>query len=451
MSGSITKFQIIGLYGRRTYDIEINDNTLVLVGENGMGKTTILKFLFGTLTGALRYIPQYRFDRIIITIDNNEYELLYDEIAKGNKVPMSIIKDLPTPIRNELMDLQNGNDDAIELDEIIRVCDMFGYPFERLNHDIKVPVDNTVLSTINQIKKNLNSQILYLPTYRRIEEDLSMILRGKWSAQKSINSRRTMVKKLDNPDYIELVEFGMQDVKEKIEMKQDELSRFSEMSFKNLTYMNLGDVIDRKYQTDIEKLSNVTIEDINKFKLCSSRISKTVLSSQQINKIIDTVLNILPPESYDPHSQIVLYYFRKLLELQSELEEKEQSIRDFCNVCNDYLVNNMIEYDDSSFSVSVIRRNSNPKDTIDMSFLSSGEKQIVSLFSHLYLSKQKKFFVLIDEPELSLSVPWQKTFLEDIRNSNLCSGLIAVTHSPFIYDNSLMQFAHGLGEFITEQ
>jgi hypothetical protein len=43
--------------------------------------------------------------------------------------------------------------------------------------------------------------------------------------------------------------------------------------------------------------------------------------------------------------------------------------------------------------------------TLAMRTLSSGEKQIVSLFSHLYLSGQQLFFVIIDEPELSLSVP----------------------------------------------
>src|SRR5271170_3642807 len=66
---------------------------------------------------------------------------------------------------------------------------------------------------------------------------------------------------------------------------------------------------------------------------------------------------------------------------------------------------------------------------IKLSHLSSGEKQIVSLFSHLYLSGGDQYFVLIDEPELSLSVPWQRRFLVDIRSASFCVGLVAVTHS----------------------
>jgi predicted ATP-binding protein involved in virulence len=79
--------------------------------------------------------------------------------------------------------------------------------------------------------------------------------------------------------------------------------------------------------------------------------------------------------------------------------------------------------------------------------LSSGEKQIVSLFSHLYLTNKHDYLVLIDEPELSLSVKWQKTFLEDVRKGAFCNGLVAVTHSPFIFDNSLDEYAHGIEEF----
>lgn len=85
---------------------------------------------------------------------------------------------------------------------------------------------------------------------------------------------------------------------------------------------------------------------------------------------------------------------------------------------------------------------------MELSNLSSGEKQIVSIFSLLYLTNEKNYMVLIDEPELSLSVKWQRFFLEDIKNSISCKGLIAVTHSPFIFDNSLDRFAHGIGEFV---
>ena len=69
-------------------------------------------------------------------------------------------------------------------------------------------------------------------------------------------------------------------------------------------------------------------------------------------------------------------------------------------------------------------------------------------YSVIYICRKKNnYIVLIDEPELSLSVKWQKTFLEDVRKGAFCKGLIAVTHSPFIFDNGLDRYAHGLEEF----
>ena len=40
-----------------------------------------------------------------------------------------------------------------------------------------------------------------------------------------------------------------------------------------------------------------------------------------------------------------------------------------------------------------------------MDDLSSGEKQVISLFSYLYLYRGSNL-VLIDEPEISLSIEW---------------------------------------------
>ena len=84
---------------------------------------------------------------------------------------------------------------------------------------------------------------------------------------------------------------------------------------------------------------------------------------------------------------------------------------------------------------------------IKFSNLSSGEKQIVSLFSHIYLSNLENYIIIIDEPELSLSVTWQKRFLADIAKNEKCLGLISVTHSPFIFQNELETYARGLNEF----
>ena len=85
-----------------------------------------------------------------------------------------------------------------------------------------------------------------------------------------------------------------------------------------------------------------------------------------------------------------------------------------------------------------------------MECLSSGEKQIVSLFAKLYLDIDNSFVLLLDEPELSLSVFWQEKLLPDILRSQKCKLMLAVTHSPFIYNNSLEDYAQAISDFIKE-
>jgi predicted ATPase len=75
-----------------------------------------------------------------------------------------------------------------------------------------------------------------------------------------------------------------------------------------------------------------------------------------------------------------------------------------------------------------------------MNQLSSGETQVISLFARLYLYP-KRNLVLIDEPELSLSLDWQRKIIPDMMRSESVEQLLAITHSPFIFENEYDSFA----------
>jgi len=68
---------------------------------------------------------------------------------------------------------------------------------------------------------------------------------------------------------------------------------------------------------------------------------------------------------------------------------------------------------------------------------------MISLFAKLFLYEKNKI-VLIDEPELSLSIDWQRSILVDVITAPLCEQVIAITHSPFVFDNELEPFARSL-------
>ena len=69
-------------------------------------------------------------------------------------------------------------------------------------------------------------------------------------------------------------------------------------------------------------------------------------------------------------------------------------------------------------------------------------------FQSLYLDTSKTTAVFFDEPELSLSIEWQKQLLPHIIESKWCAFLLATTHSPFIFENGLDAKASDLSEYI---
>ena len=72
--------------------------------------------------------------------------------------------------------------------------------------------------------------------------------------------------------------------------------------------------------------------------------------------------------------------------------------------------------------------------TMALSSLSSGEQQELVLQYDLLFRVPSNTIVLIDEPELSLHVAWQKKFLPDLLKIVQLSNFDALvaTHSPFV-------------------
>jgi ABC-type Mn2+/Zn2+ transport system ATPase subunit len=64
MSINLSRFCIKGLYHTRTIDVQIKGNKLILVGENGIGKSTVVNLIFFFLTRQWDRILEYDFDSI---------------------------------------------------------------------------------------------------------------------------------------------------------------------------------------------------------------------------------------------------------------------------------------------------------------------------------------------------------------------------------------------------
>jgi predicted ATPase len=67
--------------------------------------------------------------------------------------------------------------------------------------------------------------------------------------------------------------------------------------------------------------------------------------------------------------------------------------------------------------------------------LSSGEKQLLIILLTVLCQDEKPSILIMDEPEISLHLEWQKELIKIIRTMNPFCQLIIVTHSPGIIMN----------------
>ena len=79
--------------------------------------------------------------------------------------------------------------------------------------------------------------------------------------------------------------------------------------------------------------------------------------------------------------------------------------------------------------------------------LSNGQKHLMTMLYDLIIDKNHDHILVLDDPEAFLDVDIQKRILDDISKMQNCAGLIAATHSPFIFDNDLDHSVHGVNEF----
>ena len=67
-SPNISRFRVEGLFGRRNVDLALSDNRLIIVGENGSGKSTVVNMLYYFVTAQWDRLQKMRFTKLVLCI-----------------------------------------------------------------------------------------------------------------------------------------------------------------------------------------------------------------------------------------------------------------------------------------------------------------------------------------------------------------------------------------------
>ncbi|QBJ04096.1 putative ATP/GTP-binding protein [Fusobacterium phage vB_FnuS_FNU3] len=196
------------------------------------------------------------------------------------------------------------------------------------------------------------------------------------------------------------------------------------------------------FQNQIYLLGNINFKEIQiKFKnenvINFSRQNIIDWKFGQTNGYLHIVKLRKLIQKYNLHKKVIFLSTYRQFENNfyiNNIKPIKKEINNFITTCEKFLYNKKIEY--KNFQGTINDLKIKYKDNIIKGEnLSHGEKQIISIFSKIYFNKEQDIIVLIDDPEISLNINWQKELIPNIVNTKKIGLLIAMTHSPFIFEN----------------
>ncbi len=428
------------------YDIQFSDPLTILVGRNGSGKTTILNMISA--------VCQRRFARLS-TIPFSSATLDFgSEVIDIFKIPDGRIlvkhRDCVQRIWN---DLQREQPDRYKLDALKPYEE--DYPIKDTDdvldpivhrYRVVVPRRASTRHAIEIISSfRLTDKALYFPTYRRFELDLLSLLEDASAQvephmrhrvlflQHELSFERTpgVVIGYSNEDIGQIVRRQWLLAAEQEKKRLNELLRsFTLHLLKPPTKFALPD------ETALERLGEELQEVLVRAEVIGPEQTAIVKKYTESVRQLIRLCKVLPVQSEVSNLRrvypLVLYQtIAGFVSLWERAREDIETIRRpfvrLLSTLQQFFEKRVrLEEEDGSLVFELEGR------SLEFESLSAGEKQLVALFTYVGLATDEGTIVLIDEPELSLHVRWQRQLLQSLLDLGTNRQFITSTHSPFI-------------------
>jgi predicted ATP-binding protein involved in virulence len=410
--------------------LNLPEHITIIYGINGIGKTMLFKILDSFFNSNFSKLVSFPFDNLTIEFDNKETiklintekEFLIEHIVKKKISTFDLSKYkttkqtrdvnllrqiehmLPVSRVSENKFMYHPNGEILTIDEIIDK-----YP-EILPSGIKQKITIQNKSELDKLISNTN---LYFIQTQRL-----LVFNYQNKKQLYDYDRKSGFNK------IETVQKYSQELSEIIQERHREYAKRSEeyelslgKRLRSKEVKTYSDPEELKKENKVLEAKRNELKSVGLFEDIKEDYSNI---PDTINEIERAVLSVNIQD------------MKNKLKIFDELYEK---LKIFLDVLN----NKRFSYKKISIhpKKGFVFRNDNGK-PLEVIELSSGEQHEIVLFYELLFKVPENSLVLIDEPEISLHVVWQKEFLTDledivkIRNFDI----LLATHSPSIINGN---------------
>lgn len=373
----ITKISVKGLFGMFDHEIPLNQESRITIvhGPNGVGKTVLMRMVHGLFHYDNEFLTKTPFDELHIEFENSGFISVKDDKNQNanDKIPALLIE------------YGDGEDEANE--------------FYRLSTTKKLKLTELV---------NIN-----LPDYELIETPFESLI---WE-NRSESGKHFLYEEAIPREYPEIQSMLYQDLPEWFVIILKEVN---------------SKLISTKRLTSEEVTSEMLIQ---LFRDDSPRVVSPG------DRLTDNLTNT---ESYADYflrlqEAKAKIGFRTPLQEISEVRRWDSSVKMFLDIINERFLYKTLEYDFGDDDIKIdhearVGFNMENGGTVPWSSLSSGEQHLLILYDQLLFETEPDTLVIIDEPELSMNVVWQRNFLKDLQRIVELRkfDVLIATHSPQI-------------------
>ncbi|OFV68909.1 AAA family ATPase [Acetobacterium wieringae] len=411
---------ITKLFGRFDYEIDLKDGGItILTGPNGFGKSTILKIIEAASNGDLVFFRKLNFLTIILKSHKKEVCIRKeDKYFSINGVSIEPILRRYTKngnyflnnkviFENKMCFLENSyeNNEIFKFNtETMHNLDDSYKEISNIEAKKEILFQANKLFKLTEEMKSLCGRVRLISEQRLIQEIKSTKKKSKTYNEKKM---RHVISDIPN------------DLKK-------EISKISEQ------YSQVSNRLDSTYPQRLFSAKK-GLKSSSEFKI---KLEEAFIKFKRLSKyaLIDQDITIFERNAYkDEFSIAFKIYFDDFAVKYSVFEPLLTKLELFTNIINERLLFKEIRITNDGFVVVDIDNNK----SLSLEDLSSGEKQEIVLFYDLIFNTDSELLLLIDEPEISLHIAWQKRFLDDLLKvaENVSLKAIVATHSPQIINN----------------
>lgn len=401
------------------------DLVTVIYGDNGSGKTTYLRAINAFLSQDSVYLESISVQCVVCDYQYDEINEIVDE--DGDIVDRKVIRENLTGIVR--VQKHDGKYDWSEFEQSALIkTKSLSLGVERGVATQQARIDPDVILNYFLNPRNRNSLKTVASArdtgIHELAEDMARYIRV-WQAN-SARAKRSDLKfdgshvnlqniKLENIEQILLDHYRFA---REIATKQIQDALFNTLAVEFSDSKDIEDNVSRK--DFINTLKSNRIRLIEALSDNSKNEFKNLIISKLENLNNDSSYDVI----FENKLKTLLWNMMKELRLEQLLL---RSVNLLTEKFNSYLIDNKkLQILGDKIFVAVDGRD------LPVSDLSSGERHILTFLTLVLFQGRQRNFLIIDEPEISLNIKWQRELMGLLHNLAPNTQIIVASHSPVI-------------------